>query len=238
MFSNKSECIKIGDEVYLFKNYISADMANRYANILNTLEEKDFLVSDSGISWYDSRVSRFIPEALDLWESLSDLVYPDYFLGPKAQFMRSIPGQEGMYVHRDSPGKEHAQEVNVDDPYGTCHSIDYGMVAYLGEFTGGEIYYPYLAPDGTKNLNGWSENCFIFKPEQGDIVIHGSGELQTHGTYPVTSGTRYAFNCFLSNSIDADSAKYFKYKSENYFKQIGDRSKTSVKNWLLGDIDK
>lgn len=216
MFQNK-ECIKLADEIYIFKNYIPQDMLDRYVKILDQYNIEDYKEENEAQEWYRDHVSPMTVELIDLWEHVSELIYPDYYINPQAQILASRPGQPGMFVHCDSPGKGKHDELTQEDTYCTCALIDYGVVAYLSEFTGGEIIYP--------NLN------LTYKPEAGDVVIHSAFSPYEHGTLPVLSGVRYAYSCFATHK-DELPGTFYAYKSQDYLDKVKDRSKESIKNWI------
>ena len=233
MFYNRPDCIKIAEGIYVFKNYIPEEMCNRFSAILDKFEEDRFKEDKNYIPWYDDKMSPSVPEALDLWEHVSDLIYPEYVINPQSQFICSKPGQEGMFVHCDSPGKEHAHELTQEDSYSTCSIIDFGVVGYISNFEGGEIFYPAFSKNGNlkseNNLNDLDE--LVYKPGLGDVVIHKSEAPYYHGTKPVTSGIRYAFSCFATN-ITQIPGTFYPYKSSEYLEKVKDRSQESFNNWL------
>jgi hypothetical protein len=235
MFYDRPDCIKLTEGIYVFKNYISKDMCDRYVKILDSFDLERFKEDKNYIPWYDDKMSPSVPEAIDLWEQVSELIYPEYVINPQSQFITSRPGQDGMFLHSDSPGKEHADMLTQEDSYGTCSLIDYGVVTYLSEFTGGEVYYPAFFEDGTLKPNGDPESApgeLIYKPEPGDVVIHGAEAPYFHGTKAVTSGIRYAFSCFATKISDAPGT-FYNYKSPEYLEKIKDRSEESINNWLM-----
>ncbi len=233
MFYNRPDCIQIAEGIYVFKNYIPEEMCNRFSTILDKFEENRFKEDKNYIPWYDDKMSPSVPEALVLWEHVSDLIYPEYVINPQSQFICSRPGQEGMFVHCDSPGKENAHELTQEDSYSTCSIIDFGVVAYISNFEGGEIFYPAFSKDGIlKSENNFDESDeLIYKPGLGDVVIHKSEAPYFHGTKPVLSGVRYAFSCFATNIAQVPGT-FYSYKSPEYLEKIKDRSQESFDNWL------
>ena len=234
MFYNRPDCIKIADGIYVFKNYVPANMCNQFSNILDKFEMNKFKEDKNAIEWYDDKMSPSVPESIDLWEHISELIHPEYVINPQSQFIASRPGQDGMFVHCDSPGKENAHELTQEDSYSTCSIIDYGVVAYISKFEGGEIFYPAFSKDGnlkTKESFGDIKNELVYKTELGDVVIHKSEAPYYHGTKPVSSGVRYAFSCFATKISDAPGT-FYTYKSSEYLEKIKDRSKESLGNWL------
>ena len=237
MFFNRPDCTELVPGIYVFKKYVPLEMCKRYTDILNTFDPADFNEEGNAIDWYDDKMSPPVPGIIDLWEHISELLYPDYVINPQAQVITSRVGHEGMFVHCDSPGKENADMLTQNDTYGTCSLIDYGVVAYLSEFEGGDVIYPAFLPDGTLKETEEIESIpehLSYKPEPGDVVIHRSEAPYYHGTLPVTKGIRYAFSCFATQ-YDMAPGTFYNYKSDKYLHYVKDRSEESIGRWLQGD---
>ena len=136
-----------------------------------------------------------------------------------------------MFVHSDSPGKKQCHLLSQNDTYSTCCELDYGVVAYFGDFEGGEIFYHSFNKDGTlSEINLNLDECLIYKPEAGDVVIHSAYAPYYHGTLPVLSGVRYAYSCFATNINDFPET-YYKYGSNEYKENVRNGSEESLLNW-------
>jgi len=231
MFYNRPDCIKLADGIYVFKNYVPKDMHDKFVKKLESFNEKDFYEEGNAIDWYADKMSPNIDGIIELWEHISELIYPEYVINPQDKVITSRPGQAGMFVHTDSPGKEHAHELTQNDTYSTCSLIDYGVVTYLGDFTGGEVYYPVFNPDGTVKTENNLEGELEYKPGQGDVVIHQSTFPHIHGTREVTSGTRYAFSCFATKASE-NPGSFYNYKTKEYYDLVGDKSPDRIAAWL------
>lgn len=237
MFYDRPDCTEIAKGIYVFKKYVPKEMCDRYTKILDSYTPDAFINDGNATAWYDDKMSPSIPSLIDLWEHVSELIYPEYVINPQDQIITSRVGHEGMFLHDDNPGKDKAHELTQDDPYGTCSLIDYGVIAYLSEFEGGEVYYPAFLPDGTMKPNGDMDSMpgeLLYKPELGDVVIHGAEAPYYHGTKPVLDKVRYAFSCFAT-AWDLTPGTFYKYKSEDYLKYVNDRSDASIGRWLYGD---
>ena len=232
MFYNKPECIKLADQIYVFKNVVPKEMCDRYAEILDSYTKEDYIEDNNAIDWYGDKMSPSTPELLDLWETVSEIIYPDFCINPQSKVIASRPGQEGMFIHTDSPGRDKAHELTQIDSYATCSLISYGVIAYLSDFNGGEVFYPAFNTDGTlKSKDSELIGELEYKPEKGDVVIHGAEYPCLHGTRPVTSGIRYAYSCFATHLNDLPGT-FYPYKSPEYLEKVKDRSLESYQNWL------
>jgi hypothetical protein len=233
MFSDRPDCIKLADEIYLFKGYIPKEINDKFVKILDAIDPKLFWEDTDSIEWYYDKMSPEIPEAIELYELVSELIYPEYVINPQNKIITSRPGQAGMFVHCDSPGHDHADMLTQTDSYKTCSLISYGVVTYLGDFTGGEVFYPLIKENGEVKDGKAEYPDLTYKPEPGDVLIHHAEHPYEHGTKPVLSGTRYAYSCFATATNIAPNT-FYHYKTEEYKKNIPDRSDASLNKWLYG----
>ena len=230
----KNQNIKeLAPKLFIYKNFIKGDLLKK----INSILKKH--LKDSNIQhnqdWYNSRVTSLIPEMHEVWEKASELIYPELSMHPQLSLLRSKIGQPGMYHHADAPGAVHedcgpvcgtcdiASKVLISpDRWGTCCRLHYGLIIYFGDFEGGEVYYP--------NFNNKLEFVgeflpfhnneeLLVKPENGDLIIHGSHGDYCHGVREVTSGVRFAFSNFVLPSLN-NPGTFFNYKTAEYKKQI------------------
>lgn len=243
-FYDREDCITLSSYddpygnksgIFVFKNFISKDLID---SITAYLEEQDKETLENPlnlIDWYKGRSTGLPPKLIDAWEEISDLLWPTWVIHPSAAILKSKPGDVGMFVHSDSPGKNMCHLLSQTDTYKTCCELDYGVVAYFGNFEGGEIFYPDINPDGTKK-NEWqlidkSSPSFEYKPEPGDVVIHCAFDPYSHGVKEVKSGTRYAFSNFCLKAAD-NPGSFYNYKTKEYYEQIGNKTEEEIKKWL------
>jgi hypothetical protein len=182
MFQKNKDIVKLDDEIFVIPNFISRDDLGPIVEYLENIDQNMF-VSKAKNVWYNNKLTRPIQQLIPIYEKMRNLVMPEYEILPEISVTRLIKG-ESMYVHADSPGKNNKDLVTSDDPYETCHSIDYGLVLYLNDdYEGGEIYYP--------------NRGIVYKPKCGDLVIHSSLEEYSHGVKEVLSGIRYVYSNFI-----------------------------------------
>ena len=238
MFYDREDCTKVSffpdvygtpSGVFVFKNFFSDEQCKIVEDFLDR-EYTSGQHSETLIGWYAKRVSPYIPNIIDIWEPLSEMLYPEFVIHPTTTcLVISAPDDEGMFAHSDSPGKNMCSMLTQVDSWKTCCELDYGLVAYFGDFEGGEIYYPMINPDGSKkDVPGG--DVLTYKPQRGDVVIHGAFDTHTHGVRPVTSGTRYAYANFVLKP-EMNPGTFHNYKTPEYFAQIGDKSDETIYNW-------
>jgi len=220
MFTDRSDCIKLAEGIYLFKNIISKKQIEEINNIMKKNIESDNTkeAMDHTLDWYRGKTSTAIPELLPIWEQLSELIGPEYVTHPNLALQVIRKGQD-MFVHTDSPGRDNDEHLKSEDRWSTCCIIDFGMVTYFGEWEGGEIFYPNIEnADGVKPL--------IYSPEPGDVVLHKTVHPYEHGVKEVTSGYRYAFSNFVLKS-EENPGTFYNYGTEEYLERSKD-----IQKWL------
>jgi hypothetical protein len=231
MFYDREDCTIVADGIYLFKNYLSKDRVDSVSKKLSTITKKDqFDYKDSLIDWYMDKMTPPLLELFPVWEDISEIIYPEYVAHPQRFAIVTRPEDKGMFVHADNPGTGE-EDLTQKDPWSTCALIDYGMVAYFGEFEGGETYYPKFRKDGSLREEegpGDINDCLEIKPEAGDVIIHRAVMPWSHGVRNVTSGVRYAFSNFVMKSVN-NPGSFYNYKSPEYMEQIG--NKTASKDY-------
>lgn len=243
-FYDREDCINVSpyidqyglkSGIFVFKGFIEKDLANEITEFLDNQDKEALENPLNLISWYEGRYTGLPPRLIEVWEQISDLLYPNWVMHPSASILKSKPGDKGMFVHSDSPGKGMCHLLSQTDTYKTCCELDYGVVAYFGNFEGGEIFYPDINPDGTKKdewqLIDKSSPSFEYKPENGDLVIHSAFDPYSHGVRDVTSGIRYAYSNFCLKAID-NPGSFNNYKTDEYYKQIGNKTPQEVLDWL------
>jgi hypothetical protein len=186
MFYNNPGFTKLGDKIFIYKQFVSKEKVQEINDIMskNLSEELvNYGNKFQNLEWYKGKTSILIPELIDVWDKAGELIAPEYIIHPNLNLQIIRPGDGGMFLHQDSPGENMEEALTQPDRWNTCCIIHYGLVIYFGEFTGGETYYP------RQNLD-----CQV---EPGDLVIHGAHTDCEHGVREVTSGIRYAYSNFM-----------------------------------------
>lgn len=238
MFYDREDCIKLSfgpdpygtpSGVFVFENFFSDEQCKTVEDFLDK-NYSNFHYKDTLISWYANRITPPIPGIIDIWESLSELLYPEFVMHPSVSALAIAgPDDEGMFAHADSPGKNMCSSLTQNDLWKTCCELDYGLITYFGNFEGGEIFYTMINPDGsTKQYSGGE--MLTYKPKRGDVVIHGAFDPHNHGVKPVTSGKRYAYSNFVLRP-EVNPGTFYNYKTPEYYNQIGNKSSENIMNW-------
>ena len=185
MFFDHPGITKLADKVFVYKNFIPKEKVEQINIVIKEYtKEKTYLKEQyAKVDWYRDKTTPLIPHLIDIWNSASDLIAPEYIIHPNLALQVIRPGDGGMFLHQDSPGEGMEEELTQLDRWNTCCIIHYGLVVYFGEFTGGETYYPRLGLE--------------YAVQPGDLVIHGAHTDCEHGVKEVTSGIRYAYSNFM-----------------------------------------
>jgi hypothetical protein len=163
--------IMLSEEIYLVKNFINKDQITKYLNQLESFEESDWHKHENvnpgdleGDFW-DGKLSLDILDTSFHDQVLNYFSPHGFWPYGHMNFVRLKPGQ--------------SSEINgLNVEY-----IKYKLAIYLGDWTGGEIYFPDLDIE--------------YKPENNDLLVIKCDEKHKHLTKPVLSGNRYAYIDFL-----------------------------------------
>lgn len=200
-FLNDPNLTTITNGVYVYKNFISKEQVER-VNAKVKQKILEIRAENNGeLDLMREKMIGDIDELFDVWEQMSKFLYPTHAIHPKDSVSVIRPGDGGMRVHEDSPGEGNHHKLSVTDAWNTCTILDYGVITYFGDYTGGAVFYPEL---GIEVL-----------PEPGDMVIHGALRQHRHGVKEVDSGERYAFSNF-SLPYSKNPGTFYTFNSDKY----------------------
>ena len=248
MFTDHPKCTQVQEKIFIFKKFFDEETISKVNNLM---KNPDYNQSDRNkkhtLEWFGyEKETPSIPEMLEIWEALADLLYPEHVAHPQLGMMINRAGEPGMFVHNDSPGRKmcngndhSACEIESHDVWQTCCILDYGIIAYFGEFTGGAVYYPHIRKDGSvMEADRDDKNCFEVQPEPGDVVIHAAYHPWEHGVRDVDTGIRFSFANFVLKR-EENPGTFHNYKTPEYYEDVkGDLTqwvKPLVKNPLFDE---
>lgn len=159
MFHNQG-FTSLGEDIYLYSNFASEEECKKIIEKLENLPESSWYNLDVGI---DS-----LPEMLEITLLKKRLIS---FLD------KGLNLGDNSSVVRMSIGSFHGQHSDNHDFKNSPENILYGIIIYLNNFEGGEIYYP------TQKIE--------YKPKIGDLIIHSAKSHCIHGVKSVKSNFRY-----------------------------------------------
>lgn len=187
---------EIGDEVYVYKGFLSKEEISQYLTII--LDQKEWI---DGAQFNKPTIETFSDIAFgNILKKLQDTIaLEDMFFDFTPGITKIKPGK-GMEEHSDDCPycwKIRDPEITIRDNE-SKRCVLYGIVIYFSEFSGGEIYYP--------------NQGVSFKPEPGDLVMHSTKPYCEHGVKPVIDGTRYSLAPYIvqyHSESDAQKARNF-----------------------------
>jgi hypothetical protein len=199
MFTDNPNIIKLDEKIFLYKNFISQEKVS---------EMNDHISKKVSLTHYFEEIEFGLKQATfelhEIWEAISELLYPEYVIHPILGLLHFKEGKE-MLPHCDSPGEGNHEALTLPDLWTTCCLLSWGAIVYFGDFTGGEVYYP--------------KQGIEIAVEPGDLVIHGALDDCLHGVKKVLSGNRYAFSTF-SLAADKNPGTFHNYKTPEYYEDI------------------
>lgn len=193
MFKDDKNLIKLSDEIFWYKSFISQEDVEKINKIAYDI--------DYGNHWFENiefKVTPAISQLLEFWNKVSNFIAPEYVIHPMLSMLYFGEGKQ-MLPHADSPGEGNYMDATVPDPWSTVCLLSHGVCLYFGDFTGGEVYYPH-------------QNIEI-PVQPGDLVIHGALKTHEHGVRPVKSGIRYTYSNFAL-PIEKNPGSFYNFGTE------------------------
>jgi CDGSH-type Zn-finger protein len=203
MFKDNNNLEQIAEELWIYRNFVTEEENNMIIEIMKKHEtqyednKEAFVEKEHVIEWYQDKTSPLILELKPIWDRISLLLYPEHYIHPQLFVQVMRPGDEGMFIHSDSPGMNMEHNLTQLDRWSTCCRLSHGIVTYFGNFEDGQIFYPNIEKDGSpKNREGDVFDCLEIEVKARDMVIHGAVAPWEHGVRKISSGNRYAFSNF------------------------------------------
>lgn len=232
MFYDNKNIIKFSDKIFLYKNFLSKEEVESINNAASKLTKSEWTYENQEIDWYKDKTGPDMIELFPIWEKMSEFLYPEYVVHPMLSLLTMRPGDEPMFVHSDSPGRDMEEELTQEDRWQTCCIIDYGIIVYMGDFTGGSVFYPNIDKNGNVQEEDY-DNCLEVEVHPGDLIIHGSCHPFEHGVRKVDYGYRYAFTNFMLKA-EENPGTFHNYNSPEYIDSVKEKNIKALKdNWLV-----
>ena len=203
MFTNNPKLEQVADEIWIWRNFVTEEENKHITNLMKEYELKfennqdAFKFEDQAIDWYKNKTGPIMVELKPIWDRISTVLWPEHYIHPQLFLNVMRPGDDGMFVHADSPGMNMEHNLTQLDRWSTCCRLSHGIVTYFGDYTEGEIFYPNIEKNGDiKDRPGDPEDCLVIDVHPGDMAIHGAVHPWEHGVRKIVGGTRYAFSNF------------------------------------------
>lgn len=173
---NIKNSIKIEENIYLLKNFLDDKTLNKLMDMAENVKQWDPNLEQTNHFWRykttsitDESITNYMNERQIL------MLNNKYKMNGNYKILRQRVNGENLNVHCDNPA--------IDDKSMHDDGTRWGLVTYLNNFNGGEIFYPELDIE--------------YKPEPGDLIIHPASMKYKHGTKTVLEGPdRYIITSF------------------------------------------
>lgn len=190
--------VKIGNEIYVYKNFLSKDILEQCKLEIESAPESSWI---DGAQFNKATLRTLSANFMrKILKKIQDEVVPYGLFLEDTPSVNQIKLGLGMEEHSDDC--PHCKKIKNPSMEISDHEakrcVLYGIVVYLSEFTGGEIYYP--------------NQEVIFAPEPGDMIIHATSVECKHGVKPVLSGNRFVVSPYIVKyNSQEDTEKAFEF---------------------------
>lgn len=174
------ELKKLGNNIFVYNNFLTQEE-------LSVINQE---ILDLGPDIFSPHV-----EGAAAWHGDVPCIYKTVTMKIKSNLQPGFSIREhssAMRMTKGSTWSEHAdnhifqdallasQTLSEGDPYDEIDYPDYGIVVYFNDFEGGEIEY--------------TKQNIVYKPQPGDLIMHGSDEECSHRVLEVLSDFRYSYS--------------------------------------------
>lgn len=172
----------ISNNIFVYKNFVSQDILDNINKEIESFTDDSWTITNAE----NHQRSIDMKSLLPVIEKIKLIVPKDMFINKNLSINKLSKGHS-WGEHSDNAdflkNRELAKLIKSGEPYDYAENIVFGLVFYINNFDGGELFYV------NKNIK--------FKPEAGDLVIHGAEDDCRHKVLEVLSDFRYSY----SNSI-------------------------------------
>lgn len=187
MLKNNPNIEEIGQDIWVYHNFLSTDEINRIINKINSVDED---------RWNCDHPEKHC--RLQLMEEVGKFTERVKDLFPRELFVDQLGGvnrltvNQGHGIHSDNhdflPIRELSKALKDDEPFEWVDDTVYGMVIYINDdYDGGEIFY--------------TKQNIIYKPIAGDLIVHSAEDHCEHGVNPVKNNVRYSISSSIRKKI-------------------------------------
>jgi hypothetical protein len=178
---NKDLFEKIGEDIYVYRNFMSPEESDSVTLYLDSLPPEDY--------WQPHPEKRFkvieekgVERLQEIRSRIQSLLHDGYFVGTNIHPHKLLQGTK-RYAHSDNSEFLEASKASalyVDgEEFDYADGIDMGMYIFFNDFEGGEFYY--------------EDQDIVYKPLKGDLIFHSPEDHCKHSTKEVLSEKYYAW---------------------------------------------
>ena len=187
---NLDGAIVLGNDIYVYPNFISEDECSNIVDIIKSIPEEDWHGRfNEGGQGYEVAYQP-IEQIEILNNRLKNILDDGIGLGWSLAPTRMRLGMVGPH-HSDNfdflKVVEASKSLKDGEDFDLAENNIAGIIMYFNDFEGGEIYY--------------SNQDVLYAPKAGDLVIHSSQEHCRHQVQEVKSEVRYSHSSHLFTTV-------------------------------------
>jgi len=191
MFHNHPSFEKLGNDIYVFHNFLSNKELNHLQKFIKANERLLWNYKGEDIAYhkfsaYTVEVD-FIYNKLMAWLSIYS---PENYVKKNNSIIKLRKG-ETWSLHADNHDylelRKKASKYKEGSEFTLEDNNIWGLIVYLNDFEGGEVFYP------RQNLT--------IKPLPGDLILHSSDEHCEHEVLEVLSEARFCYSNAIFEKI-------------------------------------
>lgn len=189
---NTNGATKIGEDIYLYKNFISPQSADELFNIAKNSPAEVWQPQFNSNMKIQHYTTRFFRDAVFIYNKMKDLpISSDDLILDDSVYLQKYHTGQGMGVHYDNNKLEKqielAKSYSDMDEFEVVKQPVYGIVVYLNEVDGGELFY--------------ENQGIVYSPSPGDMVVHSAEKHCAHGVKPLISDLRIVLPSMIYREI-------------------------------------
>jgi len=178
---NKDGFIEIGDEIFVYKHFMSDEECESIMKDILSLREEVW-IEPLLTTTKDYFISEKQTESIKaVKKRIASILLDGCYATPGGRASKLLKGATRKPHSDIDQFKEVWYEAGIykeGDEFDLADLITHGTIIYFNDFEGGEVYYP-------------EQNNLQYKPEKGDLVIHSAEQKCKHGVGEVLSDVRY-----------------------------------------------
>jgi hypothetical protein len=187
---NKDGFEKIGEDIYVYHNFVTEEECNSIVDIAKSLTEEEWVGRFNTTGEGHKTSNRSIDHLIPIKKRLSDKLEEGIYLAENISIVRMKKGATwGLHSdNHDFLDLIAASKLYTEGQEYTLEKNNvWGLVMYFNDFDGGRLFYP--------------NQGIEYQPKRGDLVIHSSEEHCLHGVDELKSDVRYSHSNNLFNYI-------------------------------------
>jgi hypothetical protein len=186
VFDKDSRFNKLGQDIWVYHNFLSKEELNAILNKINSSSESLWQGE-----YPKNQSTGHLQEASIISSRIQNLLPKGLNVHAHASITKLTIGQ-GHGIHSDNHDflklRELGQSLKDNECFKVVDNNVYGLVVYINDdYEGGEIFY--------------TKQNITYKPKSGDLLIHSAENHCEHGVNPLKTNIRYSFPSSIREKI-------------------------------------